>query len=164
MGSDNFSPNVAGMNLFIPAFSGLPAVRRPISAHQQGGISMRGIGFYFFLAGALCVTIGMLWGIHMSASQNHTLAGAHAHLNLIGWVTMGLFGIYYTLTPHAAATMLAKVHLAVALLGVIIIVPGIVLAIQGTTEVLAILGSLLTVTSMVIFLITVFRQGLGAKA
>jgi cbb3-type cytochrome oxidase subunit 1 len=121
---------------------------------------MRGIAFLFFVTAALCVTLGMAWGIHMSASGDHTLAGAHAHLNLVGWVTMALFGIYYHLVPAAADTLLAKVHYAVALAGVVLLVPGIVQAIRLTGETLAKAGSALTLASMAIFLFTVARQGL----
>jgi cbb3-type cytochrome oxidase subunit 1 len=119
---------------------------------------MRGISFWFFMTATVYVTIGMLWGIHMSASGDHSLAPAHAHLNLIGWVTMALFGIYYHLVPKAAGRVLAKVHFAVATAGVVIIVPGIVMAIEETGEVLAKLGSLLTLLSMLIFVFTVFRN------
>ena len=116
---------------------------------------MKGIAFLFFLVAALCVTIGMAWGIQMSASGNHTLSAAHAHLNLIGWVTMGLFGVYYHVVPDAAGKMLAKVHFAVAVAGVVIITPGIVQAVTERGETLAKVGSLLTLVSMLIFLFTV---------
>ncbi|PHP66901.1 hypothetical protein CSC94_12445 [Zhengella mangrovi] len=116
---------------------------------------MRGVAFLFFATAALWVTVGMAWGIHMSASGDHMLRSAHAHLNLIGWVTMGLFGVYYHLVPDAAGRMLAKVHYAVALLGVLTIVPGIVMAVTQQGETLAKVGSMLTLLSMVIFLYTV---------
>ena len=125
---------------------------------------MRGIAFYFFLAAALCVTFGMGWGIQMSISGDHSLAGAHAHLNLVGWVTLGIFGVYYTLTPQAARSMLAKLHLGVAVIGVVLMVPGIVLAILENGETLVAVGSVVTAASMLIFLYTVIRHGLGAPA
>ena len=119
---------------------------------------MRGVAFLFFATGAIAVTIGMGWGIMMSASTDHTLAPAHAHLNLIGWATMGLFGLYYHAVPQAAETALARIHYAVALLGLLIIVPGIVRAVQQTGETLAKIGSALTMVSMLIFLWTVLRN------
>jgi hypothetical protein len=124
---------------------------------------MRNIAFYFFAAAVLCVTCGMFWGIHMAISGDHTMAPAHAHLNLVGWTTMGLFGLYYTVTPAAAETTLAKVHLGFAVLGVLCIVPGIALAVWGSGEALAAIGSILTVISMLIFLVTVFRNGIGRR-
>ena len=122
---------------------------------------MRNIAFVFFATATLAVTIGMGWGIQMSASGDHSLAGAHAHLNLVGWATMALFGVYYALTPTAAAGIMPKVHYGFALAGVVLLVPGIVMAITQQGETLAKAGSVLTALSMLIFLVTVFRHGFG---
>jgi len=118
---------------------------------------MRGISFWFFFTATIYVAIGMIWGIVMSATGDHMLAPAHAHLNLIGWVTMALFGVYYHLVPTAGSTMLARIHFGVATAGLLLIVPGIVMAVQQSGELLAKLGSFLTVASMLIFVFTVFR-------
>ena len=80
---------------------------------------MRGIAFHFFLVAALCAALGMVWGIQMSASHDHTLSPAHGHLNLLGWVSMGMFGVYYAVTPHAADTTSARVHFWMALGGLL---------------------------------------------
>ena len=124
---------------------------------------MKNIAFVFFATAAIAVTIGMAWGIQMSASGDHTLGGAHAHLNLVGWVTMALFGVYYLLTPSAAASVLSRVHYALALAGLVTLVPGIVLAITRQGETLAKFGSVVTILSMLVFLYTVFRHGFGAR-
>lgn len=116
---------------------------------------MKGIAFWFFLVAVLSVTIGMAWGIQMSASGDHMLAGAHAHLNLVGWASLGLFGLYYHMVPAAAERPLARIHFIVAVAGVVAMVPGIALAITERGELLAIIGSLLTFASMLIFLYTV---------
>jgi len=50
-------------------------------------------------AAVLFVLAGMLWGIQMAISNNHAPFPAHAHLNLLGWVSLFLFGIYYRLNP-----------------------------------------------------------------
>ena len=128
------------------------------------GDDMRGIGFYFFGLGALCVTLGMFWGIQMSISGDHMLAGAHAHLNLVGWVTLALFGVYYAMTPSAAASFLAKIHFVLAVAGVVVMVPGIAIVVTGGTEAFAAAGSMLTAASMLVFLYTVFKNGLGKPA
>lgn len=125
---------------------------------------MKGLPFYFFSLGVLSVLIGMVWGIQMSATQDHTLAPAHAHLNLIGWVSFAIFAFYYHLVPGAAAGTLPKVHFALALAGLILIVPGIAMAVQDTGETLAKIGSILTVLSMATFGVIVLRQGLGSKS
>src|SRR5680860_1870060 len=105
---------------------------------------MRGISFWFFATGTIYVLIGMLWGIHMGVSGDHTMMRAHAHLNLVGWVTMALFGIYYHLSPKAADTLLAKIHFAVATLGLIVFVPGIALANSQNNDLFAKIGSVIT--------------------
>jgi hypothetical protein len=124
---------------------------------------MRDVAFVFFLAAVLCVSVGMAWGIQMAISQDHLMSGAHAHLNLVGWTTMALFGLYYRLTPQAAGTWLARLHAGTAILGVLVMVPGIALAITFGEPALASVGALLTALSMAIFLFTVLRHGLGSR-
>lgn len=120
---------------------------------------MRGIAFYFFCTGILSVLIGMLWGIQMSATHDHRFAPAHAHLNLLGWVTMSIFAFYYHLVPAAAEGLLPKVHFTAALAGLVLLTPGIVMAVAERGEGLAKAGSLLTLASMGMFLAVVLRQG-----
>lgn len=119
---------------------------------------MRGVSFWFVATGSVFVTLGMLGGIAMSISGDHTLAPAHAHLNLVGWVTMALFGLYYHAVPAAAEAALARLHYGVATAGVVLMVPGIILAVQEDGEALAAIGSLLTLASMLIFVVTVLRN------
>ena len=125
---------------------------------------MKDTAFWFFALAVICVTTGMVWGIQMAASGDHALLSAHAHLNLVGWVTMGLFGLYYRATPAAGQGGLARIHLALAAGGVALMVPGIAIAVSGGGEILAIIGSLVTLASMLVFLVTVFRHGLGQPA
>lgn len=130
----------------------------------QGGMaagSMRGVAFGFLLLATLCVVGGMVWGIVMAASGDHALRSAHAHLNLVGWATMAVFGIYYALTPAAAVSMLARIHLGLAAVGVAALVPGVAMAVSGGGEALAIGGSLLSLASGALFLAVVLRHGFG---
>ena len=63
------------------------------------------ISLWFFTVAPIYVLIGMGFGIFMGASQNFTLAPAHAHLNLIGWVTMALYGTFYALAREASVKL-----------------------------------------------------------
>lgn len=130
---------------------------------------MRGASLGFILSAVVFGTIGMAWGIVMAATHDHMLSPAHAHLNLIGWVTMALFGFYYHAVPSASARRVAGaplpwIHFAVSFAGVVTIAPGIAMAVSGGTEGLAILGSFLTIGGMGIFLITVALDALGKRA
>ncbi|MEX0628355.1 MAG: hypothetical protein WD230_06960 [Cucumibacter sp.] len=125
---------------------------------------MKNIAYWFIGLATLFALAGIAFGIWMSQSQDYTLAPAHAHNNLIGWVTPALYGLYYKAVPAAGKGTLAVVHFWVALLGAIAFGPGIGMAIQGQGELLVITGSLLTIGAMAIFAWTVFthRDALSA--
>lgn len=124
---------------------------------------MKNIGVLFVATSALFASFGMAWGIYMAISHLHDTAPAHAHLNLVGWVTMALFGIYYMVTP-AARGRLANIHYFAHTVGVICFVPGIVLARQGSGEGLAAVGALIVFASMLLFLYTVVTVGMRVAA
>ena len=58
----------------------------------------------------LYLIAGISLGIFMAASHNHSQMPLHAHLNLLGWVTLGMVGLWYRAQPEAATTRLAKAH------------------------------------------------------
>ena len=125
---------------------------------------MRDIAFVFFLAAVLCVTGGMIWGLQMAASNDHTMVGAHAHLNLVGWASLALFGLYYKATHQAAQGWLPKVHAVLAIGGVAVMVTGLYIVFSGGTPGAAIAGGMMSFASMLVFLFTVVRHGFGAQA
>jgi hypothetical protein len=53
------------------------------------------IWYFCFITGAVAALIGMGLGIAMGISQDFSLTPVHAHLNLLGWVSMLLYGLYY---------------------------------------------------------------------
>ena len=63
-----------------------------------------------FKLAVLFVIAGMAMGIGMAATHNHSIMPAHAHLNLLGWVSLFLFGIYYKLHPALEESRLALVQ------------------------------------------------------
>ena len=125
---------------------------------------MRGLAFYCFLSAALYAAIGMAGGIYMAASHDHTLATAHAHLKLLGFVSLSIFGLYYHMVPQAAASRLARVHAAMATLGLWLLIPGIAMVYLGMNEGVAVVGSLVTIAAMVLFVVVVARNYRPATA
>lgn len=123
---------------------------------------MKTLPSIFFTFGALALLIGMLWGIQMSATQNHMLSPAHGHLNLIGFVISSIFGTYYALVPKASEAGLAKIHFIVHVAGVVLIVPGIVMALTGAGAGLAKAGSIICVISTLIFIWMLVRYRASA--
>ncbi len=61
-----------------------------------------------FRAAVLFALIGMGMGIAMAIARDHSVMPAHAHLNLLGWVSLFLFGIYYRLNPALDVSRLAR--------------------------------------------------------
>jgi hypothetical protein len=118
---------------------------------------MHGLAFFCLITAALYALASMALGIYMGATHDHVLAPAHAHINLVGWVTVALYGLYYHAVPAASRSLLAKIQVAAATLGVLLLGPGIALAVLGMSEGLAILGSFVTITAMLLFLVVVTK-------
>lgn len=64
----------------------------------------------FLVIGALYLLVGMSFGMYMGAMQEFELAPLHAHINLVGFTLMTLFGIVYRVIPGLADTRLSKAH------------------------------------------------------
>jgi hypothetical protein len=71
---------------------------------------MANISNWFMRLAVVWFVTGVAFGIGMAASHNHSMFPVHAHINLLGWVSMALFAGFYRLWPQAAATMLARVQ------------------------------------------------------
>jgi hypothetical protein len=117
-----------------------------------------------FIVGALAALGGMSLGIFMGISQDFSLTPAHAHLNLLGWVTMSLYGLYYRGAPSAVGR-LAWVQVGAAILGFPAMTGGLTLMLSGivsheVAEPLIVAGSLLTIGAMACFLAILVRQAL----
>ena len=122
---------------------------------------MKSLPFWFVALATLFALVGMAWGIQMSMTQDFTLAPAHAHNNLLGFVSMTIYGFYYKLVPAAAVTRLAQVHFWLSFLGALTFGVGIAMAITSQGEWLAIAASILTILGALVFAITVFRNRSG---
>ena len=71
---------------------------------------MKNIDRMFVLTGLVFLLLGMSLGLKMSMTQDFALHGLHAHLNLLGFVVMTLFGLCYHAWPRMQEGVLATVH------------------------------------------------------
>ncbi|MGR6430427.1 hypothetical protein ACU5AY_05845 [Rhizobium sp. PAMB 3174] len=120
---------------------------------------MQKLAHFCFVSAAVYAFLGMALGITMAASHDHALMPVHAHLNLLGWVSMAIFGLFYQAAPHMARRRIARIHVAFATLSIWLLIPGIALANLGMTEGLAIIGSLATILSMGLFVAIALMAG-----
>lgn len=113
-----------------------------------------------FQAAVLFVFAGMIWGLQMAISDNHSAFPAHAHLNLLGWVSLFLFGIYYHLHPMLDRSRAALIQVSVWIAGTIVMVIGIGLVHTGhqAGDPLAAVGSFTVFGSMLMFGWLIFRS------
>lgn len=112
-----------------------------------------------FRTATLVAIAGMGVGIAMAASRDHSVMPAHAHLNLLGFVSLFLFGIYYRLHPAVDASRLALAQVGVWILGTVVLsigVFGVHLGYEAFDPVAAV-GSLIVLAGMVLFAVVVFR-------
>jgi hypothetical protein len=122
---------------------------------------MANISIRFLTIGILYALLAMCLGVWMGINQEFQNAHLHAHINLVAGVWFVLFALAYKAYPAAAATRLAAVHFWLANLGAVIFLPGIYVAMNYDNPLLAIVGSLLTIASMVAFLVN-FRRNYAA--
>ena len=112
-----------------------------------------------FQAAVLAALAGMVWGIVMAASGDHSAMPAHAHLNLLGWVSLFLFGIFYRLHPKAEANPWAFRQVLIWIASTVVLVIGVGLVHTGhaTAEPIAAIGSLAIFADTALFTWLVFR-------
>ncbi len=114
----------------------------------------------FMLTAAILAVIGMCLGIWMGTREDFTFAPVHAHINLVGWASMFLFGLWYKLHPAVAGRGIAHIHYWVALVGVVCLAIGIFGSLLPNAALFKVVipGSLLTLVSMLIFVWNVARN------
>jgi cbb3-type cytochrome oxidase subunit 1 len=115
----------------------------------------------FFMTGAILLAMGMCWGIAMAMTQNFALAPAHAHLNLLGWVTMTIYGTFYALTRETLSPRLAWINYVCATLGVVIMIPSLAVLLSTgnpALEPVVGIGSLLSLIALLVFAVSAFRE------
>lgn len=85
----------------------------------------------FILAGAAYLIIGICFGIYMGATGDHTMAPLHAHINLLGFTLMTVFGVLYRVFPETGLSGLARIHFWLHLGGTIILLIMLYLLFSG---------------------------------
>lgn len=104
-------------------------------------------------------TIGVLAGLTMGIIHDFRFTSVHANVNLLGWVSMALFGIIYHFYPKAANSKLAKTQFWLHNIGVPVMLGGIALQVLGVPAALppTIIGSIAVVIGVILFMVNVFK-------
>ena len=107
----------------------------------------------FLLLGAIMLTAGVALGIVMGFRHDFSLAPVHAHINLVGWASLSLFGIVYKLYPQMAKSRLAALHFIFAAPAAVMFPLGIALAMLADRPLVAIVAAVLWFIGVVLFLV-----------
>jgi drug/metabolite transporter (DMT)-like permease len=113
-----------------------------------------------FRAGVLFVLAGMAWGLQMGISNDHSAFPAHAHLNLLGFVSLFLFGFYYRMYPSLDQSRAALAQIWIWIAGTIVMVIGVALVHTGHAggDSIAAIGSIILLAAMLTFSWLVLRS------
>lgn len=85
----------------------------------------------FFMAASLYILVGVNWGLYMSITHDFATAPAHAHLNLLGWVSMAIMGGFYALLGKETPGWLVKTNFVLMNVGVLGMITGLGLLFTG---------------------------------
>ena len=113
--------------------------------------------------GCVYLVIGILIGIYMGGSGDHSLTPVHAHINLLGAVFMVIFGVLYRLMPGLAQGWMGASHFWLFQLGALILMAGLYLMISGkmaesTVGPILMVAELAVLLGAVIFTANLWKQ------
>jgi len=118
------------------------------------------LSVWYFRTAILFLITGICLGLYMSITHQFEATGAHAHINLLGWVTMAIFGIYYALNPVQAETRIARIQYMVYTIGVLVMAPSLFLMLTGNPalEPVVAISSLVTFSGVLLFAMILFTR------
>ncbi len=121
----------------------------------RSGQGSRPLSYFCFCIASLAGLTGMGLGIFMGLQQDFALTPVHAHVNLLGWVTMSLYGLYHRGVARPS-NRLPWVQAIAGGIGFPLMTAGLAAHLTGWSEALfgmIIAGSLLVTISMALFLV-----------
>ena len=120
---------------------------------------MQNLAIKFIRCAVIYGLIGMTLGIVMAASNDHAQAPTHTHINLLGWVSMAIFGLAYRAFPALAVGSLPKIHFWIMNIGIVGMIAGLGLMFSGHMEFVPLtsVASLFVIVGMLLFAVIVYR-------
>jgi hypothetical protein len=111
------------------------------SANPPVAISFAPSATVWIKLAVVYLIIGVSLGIAMGASENFLLRPVHAHLNLLGWATLALAGLIYSVFPDAAKSRLAVAHFWLHNIALPIMMGSLWMLLLGHREVVPVLAA-----------------------
>ncbi|BCX67602.1 MULTISPECIES: hypothetical protein [Pseudomonas] len=114
----------------------------------------------WFRLAVLYFAIGVVLGVAMGASGDHSLFAVHAHINLLGWVSMALFGLIGAVHPTITEGRTATAQFWAYNVGVPVMLGALTLRLKGfpSVEPVIAIASLLVGGSVLLFVWLVYSR------
>ena len=126
---------------------------------------MTSVSNNFLRVGVLALICGVCLGAWMGANENFTLRSVHAHINLVGWASMMLYGLFYRVFPDAARGWAPVTQFYLSVIGFVLMITGLSGLMLNNPQLLPALmaGEIMTLVSILLFAGILFRAT-GKKA
>jgi hypothetical protein len=93
----------------------------------------------------------------MGIAHDFQFAPIHAHINLVGWASLAIFGLVYRAYPMLAQSRLGTGHFAVSAVAALVFLSGLYFAIVHQVIAPAVIGAILWLIGAVLFFINLIR-------
>lgn len=108
---------------------------------------------------AIYALIGAMLGSDMAGREDLSLIPVHTHINLVGWLTLFAYGIFYYVVKEVSMKKVAKLQAWTAMIGGALMPIGMLLytKIDNTATLIAFIGSAsILLVAMIAFIILLF--------
>lgn len=118
------------------------------------------MGIWFIRVAVVYVAIGVILGLIMGITQHFEYATVHAHINLLGWATLGLAGLIYVLFPQAGNGRLAVIHFWLHNVGLPIFIIGLFWSVTAGNSAVPVVatGAVITILGILVFMANVLMN------
>lgn len=108
---------------------------------QSNPLRISAAGINWIKLAVVYLIVGVAMGIAMGATQNFTLRPVHAHVNLLGFTTLALAGLIYSVFPQAGESRLAKAHFWLMNLSFPVMLGALALLLLGNAKVVPVMAA-----------------------
>lgn len=118
------------------------------------------MGIKLIKISAVYFALGVLLGLYMSMAQNYVYTGVHAHVNLLGWASLALAGIFYWLFPKAGNSIYGKIHFWLHNLGLPIMMISLFMVVSGFSQFLTFIpiGAIMVSIAVLFFAFNIIKN------
>ena len=85
----------------------------------------------FQLTAVIYGLAGMAWGLQMGLSGDHVMMPAHAHLNLLEWVSLSIMAAFYRSAGRQTSPRLVTANYVLSAFGPLVFTFGLAMELSG---------------------------------